>query len=530
MHQLQTTVLLRKDEEAWTAFARRIENGTGEAIVVFGAADAQSLTPDDRRALIRACAGRGGQLSIATRDLVLASAARKERIRVYDRTRDLRRALAGHPDLAEVLRAFSPSLWRAHWRSRLQRMGLLSLPRLRIWFLILLSGLLFLFVTLRLLPSAEVRVWPRKSAVSETANIYLVQSGALLPVPDAPNALPLVPITAQVTTTVPITEISTLFTGTSAEMTVDLFNKTDEDVSIRKGTRLANQAGMVFRTLESADVPAGGHARTRARAADEDIYGESIGARGNVPAGLRWELPGLPAEDRRLVYAQNVTAGAGGRTSSRRVLTRQDIERARDGVLKKLLLREAQEIVQRRIQLLTNAGPGREWQFFDKSDVIRETYSGFVLPTDKIGSAVASAHITGSLSYTVYAYDAGAIVALFARARFSGRSEDQRVLPESLQTSRLRVYVIAFDDGFLWIKVTADLSALQEYVLDPLSPAGASFATRVRSQVTGQTVGDALRLVRNLPEVDRAEIAVWPPWSKRLPAIPAHISVVPQSR
>jgi len=40
-------------------------------------------------------------------------------------------------------------------------------------------------------------------------------------------------------------------------------------------------------------------------------------------------------------------------------------------------------------------------------------------------------------------------------------------------------------------------------------------------------VEEALRIVKNLPEVDQVEISIWPPWSPKLPPIPTHIYIEP---
>ena len=62
----------------------------------------------------------------------------------------------------------------------------------------------------------------------------------------------------------------------------------------------------------------------------------------------------------------------------------------------------------------------------------------------------------------------------------------------------------------------AELTAMREFLEDACTQAPAD---------VGLTVDEALRIVRNMPEVETAEISMWPPWSRRLPHIPAHISV-----
>ena len=89
-------------------------------------------------------------------------------------------------------------------------------------------------------------------------------------------------------------------------------------------------------------------------------------------------------------------------------------------------------------------------------------------------------------------------------------------------------HVIDYADDQSWIKLTVDLSATEEYVLDPLQPAGALFAKTIRELVAGMSRDEAVRIIRNLPEVETVSISQWPPWSRTLPRIGSHISIVPQ--
>ncbi|TSC57682.1 MAG: Uncharacterized protein Greene041619_1017 [Candidatus Peregrinibacteria bacterium Greene0416_19] len=523
------SVLIRHEEESWSAFARRMRDAEGEIIVILSQADALFLSdPEERATFLGACARQRFRLTIATKDPLLRAAARAARLRVYDRTRSLRIRLKNHPDAAGALRLFSPQQWRQQWRTRLQSMGLLALPRLRIWLLIGLSLFLFLFVVFRLLPSAEIRVWPRKDTISQTANVYLTQSGVTLPQGGRIHALPLMPFRVQIHRTVTTTQISRQFTGTNAEATMLIVNRTPEEVSLRKGTRLFNQAGMVFRTRTDVVVPASGSAPVRARADPQDLYGKDIGDRGNVQAGLRWEIPGLPADTRRLIDAENRTPGTGGRTSSRTLLLRSDIDRAVENQLKPALLVEARDRIDELRRERNARSRDEQWELLERKGIVQETYSGFVLPLDFLGQPVESVPVEGGLTYTLYAYNAQAIVKILGQERLAHVVEGKRLLTETLSPERLKVYVIDYDDDLRWIKLTADLAATEQFVLDPLTPTGARFGQKVRSLIADTPTQDALRIVRNLPEVDRVEISVWPPWSRRIPAIPSHISIVPQ--
>jgi hypothetical protein len=517
----------RRDEESWVAFARRVRETPGESIVVLTAGDSAFLQHEDERAEFLADLAKVRyRVKFATRDAELLAAARAEGIEVFRTTRELRRVLQGHPDLGQALRLFSPQVWRQQWRSHLQRIGLLSLPKFRIWVLGGLSVILFLFVILRLLPSADIRVWPKQETIDYTSNIVLALSGATL-APTHVRTLPLIPFTVQLRSSLLFKDISREFIGTSASVKMTLINHSTEEYKLKKGTRMVNQAGMIFKLDRTVSIPAQGTGSVLAKAADQDLYGEDIGARGNVPAGLKWDFLGLNPEERLLVYAENRSPGTGGTSASRRVLQSKDLQVAQE-LLKKQLSVRAKEIVQEKRALYMQQHPGSQVELLEKDDVIKKAFTGVVLPLALLGKPVDSAPVEGTLVYTVYGYDSHAVLDMLRTDSAEHVSDGMRVLPESFIPERMRVYIIDYDDNLSWIKITADLLGLQEFVLDPLTPVGARFAKHVRETAAGLSKSDASRVIRNMQEVDKVSISLWPPWSGSLPEIPSHISLETQ--
>lgn len=520
------TVLTRREEETWSAFARRVVSVQGEAIAIISAADIAFVTSvEERDGFLSDVAKIRYRVRLATRDGSWISAAKERGIGVYTTTPTLRYALRGHAELPQAIRLFSPHLWRQQWRSHLQRIGLLALPKMRIWVLGGLSALLFLFVVFRLLPSAEVSVVPRQETITYTSNIVLVLSGSSASAPSHVRTLPMVPVSVSVTKTIMFDQISEEFVGTAAETSMLITNNSDEDYSLKKGTRLTNQAGMVFRLKQAVGIPAHSTSRTGAKADPQDIYGQTVGERGNLPAGVRWDFPGLSTEERKSVYATNVTPSAGGRTATRKVLQPKDLKAASE-TLKTQLLAEAKTISEERRQAWTMQHASGTLEFLRKDDVIKKTFTGFVLPTNQLGKPVQSIQVSGTLVYTMYGYDISSVLSLLKQDIEGHAVEGKRVLFDSLTSDRLRVYIIDFDDNLSWIKITADLLGLQEFILDPLTPTGARFGKRVRETVAGLPKTEAERIVRNFAEVERVSIRLWPPWAQRVPEIPSNISIV----
>lgn len=403
--------------------------------------------------------------------------------------------------------------------------GFLSLPRLRVFALASVSILLFFFVVGRLLPSAEVRVWSREEAVSHTANIFLVSSGALAAVPHRARVLPLVSLPVTLRKTVTFDQISKKFMGTSAEVPMTIVNMSSEEYFLRKGTRFMNQAGVIVRLLESVRIPAGGTSRARTKADDLDVYEEIIGERGNALAGLKWEIPGLPAEERLRVYGENLQAGTGGTTLYNTVLRAEDLQAAQRMLEQELLMAAKQMAEEERV--LWNAKEEQRWlEILYYPELTSMAYDDIVLPRQFIGEEVRTIPVEGRITYTVLAYDAQALLDLLSGELKAHVRAGREILQDTFQRDRLTVHVIDYADDLSWVKLTVDLHGKERYTLDPFSPAGIAFGRKVRENIAGLSFHDALQILRNMPEVQRAEISLWPPWQRRITAIPSHIVIV----
>lgn len=529
------TVLSRGEEESWANFLRRVRETEGEVVVLLSRRDnTLLLSKDERQLVIGELARIRYRVKLACKEPVVIAAARGEGMQVLTRTRELRQLLIGHPKIEEALRLFSPSLWRQHWRSRLQKVGLLSMPKTRIWVLISLSCGLFFFVIFRLLPSADVRIWPRQNLVSHTMNVILAASGAQVPAPEGMRVLPLKPVSVRVSKTISFADISPEFNGTDARTQMQIRSKRTEPLNLRKGTRLLNQAGMIFKIQKAVTVPPGGSVTVPAVADHLDLYGKVIGERGNVPAAVQWTLPGLPEDEQALISAVNTVPATGGITSYRRILQQKDIDLAQRR-LEQELLSTAKQLMAEEYEAL-NAAEGADYQSLEgrallrrqNREIVRLTYTGFVLPMEFLGQQVESVPVAGQLIYTIPAFDSRQLLAQFRDELLSRISEGRRLLSDSVTIDPQRVVVIDYAPNLSWIKVTVDLVGTEEFVLDPFSAQGARFGKRVRDAILGLDKADALRILRNFPEVDRVEIRTWPPWARSLPSLPSSISLSPE--
>lgn len=520
-------VLFPDEGETLASFERRIQESSGETIVLFSHLEHVLVREkESRKRILSVCKKFSTRVRIASRNAELIHAARAKGIRVISNVQDLKKLLDGTPQLEDALREFQPHIWRQQLRSKLQAMGLLSLPKLRIWALILISVSLFGFVVLRLLPSAEVTVWPQEENVSQTVNIFLAQSGAITELPERVRVLDLVPITVRVDKTITFDQISREFIGSNATVVMRVINTTLEPYWLRKGSRLRNQAGMVFRLQESVKVEPNGETLVSAEADPVDIYGEILGERGNVPEGLRWDFPGLTPDEQKDVYAINAQAGTGAVSAYKTVLSQYDVDLARKQ-LETELVSEAKRLVEEQKDILNARSDTARMDILYYDELTKTEFKDMELPTQFIGAPVKTVPVSGSVEYTMYAYDTQKVLDMLSKEITSHVNENRRLLEDTLIIERLVTHVIDYTEDFSWIKITVDLSGTEQHILDPLSPTGAVFAKKVRKAIKGLHKDEALRIVNNFPEVKKAELSVWPPWGRTLPNIPSSIVITP---
>lgn len=523
------TVLFPDQGQSVASFERDIEAATGDLLILF--AELELDLHQDEQLLNRVCdflKGIDRRVRIATNRPDIIHAARSRGLRVITSTADLKKLLAGHPQLDDALREFEPHIWRQQLRNQLQSIGLLSLPKLRIWILIAVSAYLFFFVVFKLLPSATITVSPREDTLTQTANIFLAQSGAIAELPPRVKVIELRPMTVRIDKTMTFGEISEEFEGESAQVVMTVLNNADETYWLRANTRLQNQAGMVFRMESGIRVDPDEEVTVLATAEDLDIYDEIIGERGNVPEGLKWFFPGLSPDEQQLVYAENREPGTGGTTQSRKVLSERDLELATI-TLEDALRSEAKQLVEEERQLYNAEHDNEVLELLYYDELTKVEYVDFSMPREFLGQPVESVPVHGSILFTMYAYDTQQVLNLLSRELKTHVGNDKILLEETLSLERLVTHVIDYTDDFSWIKITVDLSGTTQYILDPLSPTGAVFAKKVRQLVEGIGEDEAQRIVSNLPEVQKADVDIWPPWNGRLPSIPSHIIIETES-
>jgi hypothetical protein len=510
--------------ESWGQFIERLQQCKKELLVIISGGKEVSLLEQEKQCqrCLQFLAQRNKKTYLATTNSTLQHLAKARSIPVIGTSKKLKSILKQHPQYNEALREFVPHVWRQHLRSRLQSMGLLSLPKIRIWVLLSVCVFAFLFTVFELLPSATIYIQPKQQSLVQTTNIFLVQSGAVTVPHGQVRAIDLLPIKAKITKTITFTDISRESLGQRSTTTMKVYNNAEESFSLRKDSRLLNADGIIFRIQESILVPAKGTIEVAAEAADEDLYKVMIGVRGNVPALQRFDFMGLSATEKTLVYAENITPGVGGSTNHRLVYKPEDIVLA-EKILQQALLSDANQQIDEEIEAL-NALQGDAYTrlYYDELRAIH--FSDFDLSKQFLQQSLASVPITGTIEYTAYAYNKTLVLDTLIEEVKTHIESGKELIASSLHEDLLTTHVMEYADDLSWIKLTVDLSASQQAVLDPLTKSGIEFSNRVRDLIVGKSIEDARKIINNLPEVEKVTIDMWPPWTQTLPDIAYNIT------
>jgi Tfp pilus assembly PilM family ATPase len=123
-----------------------------------------------------------------------------------------------------------------------------------------------------------------------------------------------------------------------AQGTVRLFNTSSNERPLVSGTRLATNEGIIFKILESANIPAEG-------SQDVIVRADSEGATGNISSGIRLLVPGLNAYNQQYTYGitqENFTGGI----ATVHVVAAYDVEQAQKTLTDLLLSRSKKEFAE----------------------------------------------------------------------------------------------------------------------------------------------------------------------------------------
>ncbi len=401
----------------------------------------------------------------------------------------------------------------------------------------LFTCLLFFFVAYISLPNSSVRITPNFIPIEQTVNITLadVDMHERWLRTTTNKAIAMHNISPGIVeNTIEFQPTGFDLNGKNAEGEITIYNISDREFPLVPFTRFQTENGIIVRSKRFINLPPGSpeepSVMTVEVVADAlDINKIPAGERGNLPTQTKLFLPALRAETQQEVYAEVSRELEGGVTSNDRIVTDNDLVSAEQQAIAQLnnsLEAQLQEYVQK-----YNQDYNLDLKLFNFPETFQISNVETSLDPDLLGQKMPSFNITARANVSAYAYDHEEFTNILVNQLRNVKSPDKQlsvINTEDIQTRILDTLnqediQNKLEEGF--IEVTATISGVEKYIVDPNTPAGQNLYDKITQNIVNLRVSEARRYIQGLPEVDKAQISVWPFWAPTLPSNPDNIKI-----
>lgn len=280
--------------------------------------------------------------------------------------------------------------------------------------------------------------------------------------------------------------------GERARGRVELVNRTGGAQSIKGGSRLVSQEGMVFRTAAGVSVPANGTTHV-------DVHADDGGTRGNLQGGTL-TFAALPNAE-SVLFARVAEPLVGGTDQPVRTLGAKDIARATEKL-------GEQAGTTARDRLRATFPPGS----FVRDELIRMMPVD-VRPREIVGTETDVVHVQAKIRVeAILATEEDILRASSAIA--SARSEGMKVLGRPLNMTDIRVRQVRWNDGIADLEFHVENILHEDFHQETLV-----------ERLAGRTEDGAEEFLKGLPGVKDADVTLWPFWVRRIPSIPGNVPI-----
>lgn len=399
------------------------------------------------------------------------------------------------------------------------------------------SFLLFFFVAYISLPNSSVYISPNFIPIEQAVNVTLADADRhekwLRTTTN--KALAMYEISPGVIeNTIQFQPTGFDLDGENAEGEIIIYNTSDREFPLLPFTRFQTENGIIVRSTRFLNLPPGSPEEpsiTTAQvvASPLDINNIPTGERGNLDANTRLFLPGLRIETQQEVYALVTDGLKGGVASKDRIVTENDLNSAEQQAIDQLQKTYQDQLADYISKY--NQDYGLELTLFDFPETFRVTNVETNLDRNLLGQKMPSFDITARAEIKAYAYDNDEFEKILVDQLKSVKSPDKELTKIDTDNIQMRILDTLdataiqnkLNEGF--IEVTASISGVEKYIVDPNTIAGQKLYEKITQNVTDLRVSEAKRYVQSLPEIDRVEVSTWPFWAPTLPKNPDNIKI-----
>jgi len=290
--------------------------------------------------------------------------------------------------------------------------------------------------------------------------------------------------------------------GQKASGVVTIINKTGQPQPLVSTTRLLSEEGILFRTTQAVNVPGasvsdvGEIVPGRANVA---VIADQPGEEGNIGPG-KFTIPGLPGRE-TVVYGVSDTAMTGGTTEMREIITSEDIEAAKQN-LADILYEEVLEKLKKEAEDKIILDELSVKELLDASTNVES------------GAEVSEFEVTAKVKLSIL---------LFEKKDFSDLFSDKI----ALNISPNKKIVSTDSDRIIWEVKEKDIAKGRAKLLAKVNYSIAVILNKdeIRSKIIAKSYKEAQEYLYSLPNIEKAEIKLWPAWVKSIPNIERNINL-----
>jgi len=308
--------------------------------------------------------------------------------------------------------------------------------------------------------------------------------------------------------------------------TITILNKEPDSIALVPNTRFVTEKGLVFRTKNYVAMHGGNEiapstAVVEVYAAEADIDGHVIGAKGNIKDGTELYVLNFEEDRRPTFYALANGDFSGGINSEIRVVTEGDIQAAKDYATKQLLddisILLSEKVKQR------NKEKGSDLIFLDDRKAIQ--LGEVIIEVDEsiVGQKVDSFKVTAKIKASGIAFDKQEFIELLIAKIEQRQGEDKSLTQVDEESISYNVVEVDFEDAR--VEVDANIVGVERYNLSLDHQLGVNIDKKIREHIVGLSVADAKLYIENLPQVETVEINTWPFWAPTVPKSAKNIKV-----
>lgn len=288
--------------------------------------------------------------------------------------------------------------------------------------------------------------------------------------------------------------------GDKAEGKITIFNHTGSIEGLLVNTRFKTANGLVFRLKSEILIPPARN-KTPGRATVDAVADEG-GTKYNVAPRLKLSIPGLNATAQALVYGETAVAFSGGTDQITKVVSQEDIEKAKEAAAKNVFV-EAEAELQKQLKRNEELVPT-----FIQNDVIDS------MPNVNAGATNPQFEIrVQSRSWTI-AILKDELQKAIANAVTFEVPEGKQITQRSVETAKVDVV----EGNFLTHRVNLSV-ALDGRV-------GPSLDLKdLTSHLVNQPLASGKSYIQSLTNIASSEIVIWPQFISRIPLLSSNIKL-----